>query len=158
MRVNTLKAVNVIFFLLFAAGLDSCRSQVISNQAQNLVISMERTSCFGTCPVYKVEIFDSGLIKFTGESHHEMIGNYRSHIDWKPLQVLREKFRQANFFSFKKEYMSSLQDLPSTYLYFKDGENEKNVLDYGNAAPAELKNLEQAIDELIRTNTWKKAD
>ena len=32
-------------------------------------VLLERTACFGTCPVYSVEISRTGFITFTGKAH-----------------------------------------------------------------------------------------
>jgi Domain of unknown function (DUF6438) len=153
--MNTTKAVNVIFFLLLAATFSSCKSQKLASDT--LIISIEKTPCFGTCEAYKLDIYASGLVKFTGISNHQMIGKYQSTIEKLSLQEIRNKFREANFFSFKNEYTSKMSDLPTIYLYFKDGAVEKKIQDY-YGAPLKLKELEKLIEDLVVALKWKKED
>lgn len=155
MRVNTLKAVNVIFFLVLASGFLSCKSQKLT--ADTLIFSLEKTPCFGPCEVYKLEIFSTGLLRFTGISNHKMIGKYRSELKKSALEEIQAKFRDAGFFSFKNEYLGKVSDLPTTYLFFKDGPNEKMIQDYYGAPPT-LKELEKIIEDLVVALKWKKDD
>jgi hypothetical protein len=125
--------------------------------AEDILISLEKTSCFGPCPAYKLEIFASGLVLFNGTGNHEMIGKYKSQLDPQALQQLVEKFKTSNFFNFKNSYTADVQDLPTTYLFFKNNGNEKMVQDYSNA-PQALKELEKLVENLIPALKWKKVD
>jgi hypothetical protein len=151
--MNTVRGVNVIFFLLLMSGFGACKSQKLPGDS--LVISLEKTPCFGTCEAYKLEVFSSGLVKFTGISNHPMLGKYQSEVSKVTLQDICDKFRSADFFSFKNEYTGKMSDLPTTYLYFKDGPNEKIIQDY-YGAPTKLKELEKIIEDLVTVLKWKK--
>ena len=37
--------------------------------AEAPVVTLERTPCFGTCPVYQVSIMRSGAVRFLGKQH-----------------------------------------------------------------------------------------
>jgi hypothetical protein len=151
--MNSFKTAKVIFFLFFAWS--SCKNQNLP--ADNLLISLEKTPCFGTCPAYKLEIFSSGLVLFNGTGHHEMIGKYKSQLDPQALQRIVEKFKNSDFFSFKNVYTADVHDLPTTYLFFKDNGKEKMIQDYYNA-PQKLKELEKFVEDIIPSLRWKKAD
>jgi len=153
--MNPLKAVNVIFFLFIAGASFSCKSQKAT--VDTLLISIEKTPCFGTCEAYKMEIFSSGLVALNGISNIKMIGNYQAIIEKQSLTKIQEQFRSADFFSFKSQYTGKVSDLPTTYLFFKDGEKEKMIQDYYQA-PAKLKELEKLVENLVETLHWKKVD
>lgn len=86
-----------------------------------------------------------------------MIGTYEASLNQGELQKIVQQFRDSKFFSFKNQYTGNVNDLPTTYLYFKDQLNEKTIQDYYNA-PKELKDLEQVVESLIPTLQWKKID
>jgi len=145
----------LILLIITLAFSPACKNQKLP--ADVLIISLEKTPCFGPCEAYKMEIFSSGLVKFNGMSNHKMIGHYEASIDQEELHKIVQQFRDSNFFSFKNQYTGSMKDLPTTYLYFKDQVNEKTIQDYYNA-PRLLKDLEQVVENLIPILHWKKID
>ena len=70
------------FFLLFILVLFSCGSSKKNTETKvkeikkELVISLERTPCYGTCPIYKMEIFSDGSAFYHGERFVDRIGDY----------------------------------------------------------------------------------
>lgn len=153
--MNSFKMVKIIFFLCFIASVSSCKNQNLPTE--DILISLEKTTCMGPCPAYKVEIFASGLVLFNGKSNHEMIGKYKSQLDPQALEQLVEKFRSANFFKYKSSYTGDVNDLPTTYIFFKNNGEEKMIQDYYNA-PQTLKELEKLVIDLVPALKWKKLD
>ena len=43
-------------------------------------ISLERTACYGTCPVYKLTVYRSGRVEFQGTDHVRQKGSRRGKI------------------------------------------------------------------------------
>ena len=41
-----------------------------------VLISLERTKCFGTCPVYKLEIYETNEAILVGEENFDKIGEF----------------------------------------------------------------------------------
>ena len=153
--MNRFKTVKIILFLVVVPCAFSCKNQNLP--AEDVLISLEKTACFGTCPAYKLEIFASGLVLFNGISNHEMIGKHKSQLDPQTLREVIEKFKSSSFFNFKNSYTGDVQDLPTTYLFFKDNGREKMVQDYYRA-PSALKDLEKLVEDLIPVLRWKKID
>lgn len=153
--MSNLRIMHLISLIIILAFSPSCKNQKLP--ADILIISLEKTPCYGPCPAYKMEIFSSGLVRFKGESNHKMIGNYESSLHQEDLQKIVQRFRDSNFFKFKNQYTGNVSDLPTTYIYFKDQSNEKTIQDYYNA-PEQLKELEQVVENLIPTLPWKKTD
>lgn len=145
----------LLSILLLLSFTISCKPQKLP--PEELIISLEKTPCLGPCEVYKMEIFSSGLTKFSGLSNHRMIGNYTAYLKPEELNEIIKKFRESNFFDFKDQYTGKMKDLPTTYLYFKNQSREKTIQDYFDA-PTQLKELEQVVENLIPILQWKKAD
>ena len=75
---------------------------------------------------------------------------------------IAEHFLRYTFFQLQDKYTSKknldgtetiITDQPSTYMYFRMGKMEKEVLDYFGA-PEELVSLESAIDKAAGTQRW----
>ena len=114
-----------------------------------LVIRLQTTVCYGTCPAYIVEIFDNDSLSYTGEKFVAKEGNISKKLPKGTVNQLVEKFRGANFFKFQNQYTAQITDFPTTYLSFTDNGNTKKVMDYYNA-PDSLKKLEGLVSDLVK--------
>ena len=110
-----------------------------------LIISLQRTACFGTCPIYKIEIFSDGSGIYTGTRFVENIGITKFSLSETQLNLILTKAEAIGFTSMKEEYSEPISDLPTTFIQIKD----KKIRDY-TGAPKTLKNLENLIDQLYQ--------
>lgn len=132
-----------------------CKTGKNSTKQDTVVISLQKTACKGKCPVYKLEIYNSGELKFEGKSNVENIGSFSMKITKEKVDELVEKFIAANFFEFEDEYTSKVTDLPSTYLTFTHNNKTKRVRDY-HGAPEQLRELEKLIEAFVNSENWQK--
>lgn len=115
--------------------------------ARNPAISMQRTPCFGTCPVYTVRIFDDGLVEYTGTRFVKVAGDQSWRIEPAAVRALFADIDKAGFFEMRDEYTAPVTDHATTYVTVQSGARRKSVTDYFNAPPA-LKEIEQRIDDV----------
>jgi hypothetical protein len=140
------------------------------NQNDSVMISLQRTHCYGPCPVYSVTIWGNGRVEFIGYEFVNTIGKKTYSIASKSVDSLVQKIFAMNFFSLNDSYVDvrSLQkrpdggvdtiitvvsDLPSKYIKVKIGKIEKSVHDY-YAGPKTLDELEREIDRIAKTSQW----
>ena len=64
----------------------------------SLHISMSRIACYGTCPIYTVDIGGDGTVRFNGVRFTTVVGEQTANIPPEAARALFEKFRQAQFF------------------------------------------------------------
>ena len=110
-----------------------------------LIISLQRTACFGTCPIYKIEIFSDGSGIYTGTRFVENIGITKFSLSETQLNLILTKAEAIGFTNMKEEYSEPISDLSTTFIQIKD----KEIRDY-TGAPKTLKNLESLIDQLYQ--------
>ena len=156
----------------------SCNSQKNFPDVRNdkLLISLQRTACYGSCPDDKVTIDGKGNVVFTtrppldgGVSavHREfsnstgvrVSGTYRTVVSKADVASLLQKFRAADFFSLKDEYSSAVTDNPTYILSIETGNGSKTVVDYvGERAgmPPVVTTLQNAVDKMAGTERWIK--
>ena len=120
----------------------------------SVVISMQKTKCFGACPVYTIDIYESGVVYFNGRENVDKLGEFKIKLSRKELQRLINIFNDYEFFNFEDRYVTDAKDLPTTYIYFSHNGRRKRVMDY-DGAPPELKKLENEVAQLIRIPKWK---
>jgi hypothetical protein len=127
------------------------------------VVTLERTPCFGTCPVYAVAISRAGEVTFIGKQHVADPGQATATIPPERVDSLLGELQAAGYFGFADAYV---MDSPACGMYATDsptvitsatrGGKTKTIRhDRGcSAAPPGLSQLEQRIDEVAGTGRW----
>jgi hypothetical protein len=108
----------------------------------------------GNCPVFRAEIYKNGFVVYEGKQFVNRIGMYTGKLSSGEMDRLERAFAEAEFFTFKDEYVQPWTDLPTTYIFFSDGKKNKRIKDY-YGAPEALKKLEQLVIERIETAKLK---
>jgi hypothetical protein len=123
----------------------------------DLVITLERTACYGECPVYRVSIDASGKVTFQGTSFVRAKGLQTDTIPDSSVAALIATANRIGFFGLRESYRAPITDLSTTIVTITAGGRTKRVEDYFSA-PGELKQFEHAIDEAARTQRWIRID
>ena len=119
---------------------------------KDIVITIDRTSCFGDCPVYSAEIYANGDVVYVGRRFVKEEGERRFKISQETIQKIIKEFERIDYFSLKDKYVEdenrmSVTDLPTTTTSIcLDGKKKSIVNYYG--APKKLFALEDKIDSL----------
>jgi Domain of unknown function (DUF6438) len=152
-----LKTTNHLFFVLFLLSLMATLAPYSSVQAQQkvgseILITIERESCFGSCPVYSAQIYADGTVIYVGISDVKVKGERRHKISETKVKELIAAFERINYFLLKDKYQSdengmSMTDLPTTTTSISIEGKQKKVVNY-YCAPKELDELENFIDKV----------
>lgn len=131
-------------------------------QEREPVITLRRTACLGYCPVYSLEIFEDGFIRYFGTEFVEYKGERRAVIRRDAVENLVALFLHADYFALKDNYETyrapdgtlwHVTDLPTAYTSLRIGRRKKSVRDYA-FAPKRLTDLEDEIDKVVNTQRW----
>lgn len=126
-------------------------------------VSLERTSCFGSCPVYRVTISRDGMVRFEGKRFVTDSGADSAQVTRSAVDSLLAELDRGGYYGFADQYVSGAPacglyatDLPSVNTAVDDGRRRKSVEhDRGcSQAPAGLAALENRIDEVAGTSRW----
>lgn len=111
-------------------------------------LKMHRTSCFGRCPTYFIEIYENGTIRFTGLRFVQDTGIYEKNITVSKAQIFLKEAEKYQVDTLKDSYELMIADLPSINYQFNIKGKTKQVRNaqYG---PNFLKTMAKTIDELI---------
>jgi len=126
-----------------------------------LEITLERTSCFGTCLAYKVEIHGDGSMVYTGTRFVAITGEHWDHISHEAVEQIVEAFRRADYFSLRDKYIQSVTDNATYRTSISIGGQTKSVTDYVGeevGMPQTVTDLENAIDHIADTPKWIRGD
>jgi len=120
-------------------------------------VSLERTACYGRCPIYKVTVLRDGTVLWEGERFVKTTGKASAKLPAAALAQLADAFRTAGFFALQDKYERyDITDHPSAIVTFDDGKRKKTVHHYhgDTSAPKQLYELEDAIDRIAGTAKW----
>ena len=148
-----------ILSILLLLSITACSSSKQTNKSIALnpshSISLERTACYGTCPVYKVIIFADGTVLYKGDRNVTHVGSYTGEIAKQEAQALFAKIANYSWEDYPDKYPIDNYDFPQFNLEYSTGETSKLVKANTNAA-AELIALSKHIDKLIDALSLKK--
>jgi uncharacterized protein DUF6438 len=120
-------------------------------------VTLARTACFGTCPVYTVSIANDGAVRYEGLEHVRVTGTHTWRIDPAALRALADEMEKAGFFEMKSEYTARVTDMPTVTTTLTRGSRTKTVKDYFGAPPA-LKEIEARIDAVSGAHGYVRID
>jgi hypothetical protein len=142
----------VLFFLIVTCI--ACKTSKQSKQNfESSVITMEKTACYGKCPVYTITISGTGKAEYEGKKNVKKLGKYQKQLSADEAMKLFKAFDASNFSDFQSEYDTGITDVPSTFISFYHRGFKKNIKDR-MAAPEELKNLERMVEAVAESEGW----
>ena len=118
-------------------------------------ISLERTACFGTCPIYRVRITGDGRVTFDGERFVAAMGHHERRITRAAVERLRRQVETSGFFGFRSHYEPRSTDSPSLIISVTNRGRARTVrADASADMPRALPGLADAIDQAAGTAQW----
>lgn len=127
-----------------------------------LKIGLKRTSCYGPCPDYSVEVQgNTREVTFNGFTNVFVQGQHRATISKQELQELVAAFRHANYFSLNDRYSLMVTDSPTFVTSIEFDGKKKSVVDYVGleaGMPEVVRDLENSIDRVVGTEKWIKGN
>lgn len=155
-----------VALLAVAASIDGGVRAQTPSVPNDVVIKLERTSCFGECPVYSVTIDGRGNVVYDGTRFVRVEGRQTARILISRVAAILETVDHIGFFDLRDQYRvirnpdgteTTVTDLPTTFVTITREGRSKRVEDY-IGAPEELKQLERQIDDAARTKRWISLD
>jgi hypothetical protein len=126
-------------------------------------ISLERTACFGSCPIYTLTVDGSGLVRYEGMAFVEHVGMDSAQISPADVSALVSEAERSGFFLLADSYQQGdptcpeyFPDSPSVIASITAGESRKRVVvDYGcTGFPQTLAALASRIDSVTGAARW----
>ncbi|HLP53245.1 MAG TPA: DUF6438 domain-containing protein [Chitinophagales bacterium] len=126
-----------------------------------VVVSLERTPCFGRCPVYDIKLYENGLLLYNAVKNTDTTGCFYAVLNKDEVAAIKDKFNKSGFMQMADRYPEDNRapsDLPSVVLYFNNGTAQKTVRDKRWETPIALAELQTTIEELVRTKKLQNCD
>jgi len=123
----------------------------------DVVMTLERSQCFGSCPAYKVTIYGDGRVVYQGKSHVRVEGVQTAKISADRVRELVQAFDVAGFYSMDAEYPTLITDGPVYTTTIQRAGKVTKVINAGGfpkKVPEALTVLENKIDEIAESSRW----
>ncbi len=165
---RTLEIVNTIrskylphaALLIFFVFIVSIRVHLINlydtTPAQDVVITVERTMCYGFCPAYRLSIYGDGRVVYEGLHYVRVEGKRTTYIPKSKVRELVAEFERIEFYEFDDHYVIGATDLPSVLVSIDLEGRSKTIDMYGAEmiAPEEIANLIKQIEKAVNLAHW----
>lgn len=144
----------------FLAAQTDTPNQRTLNQSQPLsqqvALTLERTACFGFCPMYKLSVYGNGKVVYEGKRFVKVTGTRTTTISQTAVRKLVAEFQKIGYFNLQDSYTGGHTDASSAITSLTIGKKQKTVNHYlpSPDAPTQLTELENKIDAVVNSKQW----
>jgi len=152
-----MRFVHTLFAAFGLLALSACETTSAPGDGGKVLITLERTPCFGFCPDYTVSIDGEGNVTYVGRRFVGVTGEQHGRASRADVQALLRAFDAVRFESLRDEYRAHVTDLPSTIVTLTRNGHTKRVVDYAGVSvgmPQAMVAIEQQIDRAANTAPW----
>ncbi len=119
-----------------------------------IIAVMKKSSCFGKCPVYTLNIMDNGRVEYHGVIHTEKIGAYSRMLPIDSFNQIVRAIQETDLWQYEDLYKSDASDFPVTTITHFRGDTSKTVKgDY--IRPEGVRQLEDKLKLVANSGTWR---
>jgi hypothetical protein len=118
-------------------------------------IGIERTPCFGTCPVYVCIIRSDGTVRYRGEAHVERMGDWEAKIDPYRFHHLANFIAESGYVEMPDTFASNVTDGDTVFTSYVKNGRRKVFRNYASSGPSKLWALQELIDGLTIGASWR---
>jgi len=125
---------------------------------EDVLISMEKEACFGSCPVYTFKIYKGGYCTFEGKQDSYKMGTHSLTLSKEKYKEVKNAFETANLFQYQDFYESNIPDLPTVKISYRKKDQVKSVTGK-RERPDAVHKLQFILEEIAESKTgWKIID
>jgi hypothetical protein len=131
---------------------------VIPDLVHTPVLEMSKTPCFGSCPVFVVKIYASGLVQWEGIKNVRRIGKFTTDVPAGWLDDLLKTAENHGFYKMAHRYPSNgttVPDLPQTTITISTHERGRYSVTNIADAPLRLLEFQRDFEEKLEGFVWK---
>ena len=166
-KIEIVLAIGLLLFSACKAQLETSKvntgdsiEHVEIPPADQVFASIERTACYGTCPVYKLTIYQNGLVIFQGRHlwndddsvDSSRMGLFNGSMSEQDMLKIGAKATELGFFQFEDIYSSSgITDLPTTTTFINLNGIPKTVVNENYNVPRPVFEFEYFIDGFLES-------
>lgn len=117
-------------------------------------ISLERTWCFGSCPIDKLVLHSNGTAEYTGWMNVGRVGYYTGQVPTRDVERLGQWIESQGFFAFKDSYGSANVDVNDYVVSVTRGTQRKTVVSHQWEEALQMWGIETTIEGISSRVLW----
>jgi hypothetical protein len=124
----------------------------ISNGTSTPIVTLQRTACFGMCPIYNVAMFEDGTVVYMGIANVSEIGVQVFDADPLAVTIIPQQAQAFGYFGWQDSYETQVMTDQATVITSIQWEDQfKRIVRYDGDpnAPVGLVWIEESIDRLV---------
>jgi hypothetical protein len=116
-----------------------------------VVATLERTGCYGECPVYRLTVNSDGSVVYVGTRWVKVLGRQVYKLSDAQMAELQAAFERASFYQLRDYDKVESTDDDWAHISYRRAGGLKRVRHYhgDNAAPPALSTLEDDFDRIV---------
>jgi hypothetical protein len=125
--------------------------------SHEVIATIARGGCYGTCPIYKLTVYRDGTVEYTGDNFVKVKGPARGRVGPEVIAAIDRLFHDAHYFELADAYTErDRTDNPTTITEYRDGGRTKTITHYrgDDHTPEILTNVEDALDALVHVEQF----
>jgi uncharacterized protein DUF6438 len=149
--------------LAISTLLATCQDPLRVHNWDSVSVVLERTACFGSCPVYTVKIHGNGQVEYSGKVDVDTIGSRTARIEPDKVRNLVQDFDAVHFLGLHDKYSERCTDMPTAIISISFDGKTKRVSNYFGGCESktsgpqiDLDRLAKEIDDAAGTLRWTK--
>jgi hypothetical protein len=150
-------AVTVAILLVGRSGANAAPAHGTADHG-GLLAHYAATACKGTCPVYAIDVYRDGFVKYEGKAFVKRRGVATARLPSAKVGMIRYAFESAAFRSLPVHCCDCRPrtDFPSVILAIEDARPRVEVVHYAGCAetPSAVHALEERLKGLLRVERW----
>lgn len=143
---------------LFEGGISEGKAKTLLELLPFKTITLRRTECFGSCPVYDLTLHSDGRAELKAVSGLDKKGDFEGTVNLFSYGKLCYLMEQLHFTEFKPRYDGNWTDAATVIVTATTGNEEFSVSDYSEIGPIELWAIQQTIDNIRHEILWRQLD
>lgn len=156
-RPTTASNVPAIYMPFFSGGIAHGEDKTIRSRLPFDSISIRRTGCFGSCPVYEMVLHRDGSAEFNAEAHLPKLGKFVGEAHLGLYGRLCYLIESSHFNEMSSSYRGNWTDDSTCIVTVTSGAKVKAVSDYGGVGPIQLWAIQELLDTVKNETEWKQA-
>ena len=131
--------------LLLCAPAWSPAQQATPDKSSEAWISLQRSTCFGSCPAYKVSVDRAGNVRYEGEFNVAQTGKREWKVKPARVEHLLKLFERVRFLDTKSDCQRRIYDVPTTTITLHAGARETSLANHWGGASLEFQLLDWGV-------------
>ena len=123
-----------------------------------VLATLQRTACYGRCPIYVMTVYRDGVVEFVGEEYVKTKGKATGQITLAQVDAIEDLFVKNHYTTLRDSYEDmQVTDMPSANSSYRslDGKVKRVGHYYGDRdAPEILHTIEESLDTLVNIDQW----